>query len=62
MQMQHKVELIKKLDQHECVLSCTNGCPLDFILVCLNDFIAYVQQKKSEQESSNNCSEKKCEE
>ena len=50
MQMQNKVELIKKLDEHECLLSCTSTAPISFLLDCLEHFKAYLLQIKAAKE------------
>ncbi len=49
MEMKTKVDLIKRLDEHECILSCSAQAPLSFLQASLEDFKAYICLKISEQ-------------
>lgn len=42
------VELIKRHDEHECVFSCTNNSPIDFLLACCDEIKLFLEKRKQE--------------
>lgn len=50
MQMTTKVDLIKRLDEHDVILSWTASAPGPFILAAIDDFKSFVLMKIKEQE------------
>lgn len=50
MEMKNKVELVKRLDEHECVMTWSASSPATFVSAALDDFRAFVTQKIKEME------------
>jgi hypothetical protein len=50
MQMTTKVELIKRFDEHDCILTWSAQAPGSFILAAIDDFKSFIQMKLKEQE------------
>ena len=48
MEMKNKVELIKRLDEHDVILSWSSTAPAPFIVAAINDFKAFIDQKIKE--------------
>jgi hypothetical protein len=50
MQMNNKVELIKRLDEHDCMLTWSASAPATFIVAALEDFKVFIDMKIREME------------
>ena len=49
MQLENKLEFVKRKDQFECRFNLANGCPIPFLLECVEDFRAYLLQVQEQQ-------------
>lgn len=52
MQMSTKVDLIKRFDEHDVILTWTASAPGPFILASIEDFKSFILMKIKEQEDS----------
>lgn len=55
--MKNKVELIKRFDEHECILTWSSSSPAAFITVAIDDFKSFVLMKIKEQEDQKSVQE-----
>jgi hypothetical protein len=52
MQTQTKIDLIKRLDENDVILTWTASASGPFILAAIEDFKAFIQMKLKEQEDA----------
>lgn len=50
MELKNEVKLVKRFDEHDCVLTWSASAPAAFIATCVDEFKAFVAQKIKEME------------